>query len=215
MKLPQLRKLIRSAMIFDAKYAVNGEFERLKARFVARGDQMDETLYDDRSSPAISTIHVMIMIALAAKEKRKIRVLDIGNAFLEAEMTGKEVYVEIDQATSRILSMIDNSIGKYLNANGRYTARLDKALYGCIQSAKLWFDKLTSVLSKYGFETNPYDGCVMNKSVNGKQITIGFHVDDLSLTCEENSLLDDVVAYLKSNFREVKEKVILPSNTWE
>ena len=84
MNLSQMRKLIRSAMIFDGKYDVNGNFERLKARLVARGNEMNESLYEDRSSPTISTIHVMIILALAAKERRHIRVVDIGNAFLEA-----------------------------------------------------------------------------------------------------------------------------------
>jgi hypothetical protein len=72
-------------------------FERLKARLVAGGNEMDETLYEDRSSPTISTIHVMIMLSIAAKERRKIRILDIGNAFLEADMkTGEGVYVELE-----------------------------------------------------------------------------------------------------------------------
>ena len=95
MTLPQLRRLIRSALIFDDKYDMNGVFERLKARLVARGNEMGETLYEDRSSPTISTIHVMIMLSIAAREKRKIRILDIGNAYLEASMkSGEDVYVE-------------------------------------------------------------------------------------------------------------------------
>jgi hypothetical protein len=35
--LPQRRRLITSTMILDEKYDVNGAFERLKARSVARG----------------------------------------------------------------------------------------------------------------------------------------------------------------------------------
>ena len=207
MTLPQLRRLIRSGMIFDDKYDMNGVFERLKGRLVARGNEMDDTLYEDRSSPTISTIHVMMILAVAAKERRHIRILDIGNAFLEAEMkSGEDVYVELDKVSSRILSMLDKSIIHLIGEDGKYVAKLDKALYGCIQSAKLWFDKLTNVLKKYGFTTNPCDGCVMNMEVNGKQVTIGFHVDDLLITCEDNKVLDDIVNYLRSEFREVKEK---------
>ena len=207
MSLSQMRKLIRSAMIFDDKYDVNGNFERLKARLVARGNEMDESLYEDRSSPTISTIHVMIILALAAKERRHIRVVDIGNAFLEAEMkSGEDVYVELDEVSSRLLGMIDNSIRPMIGENGKIVARLDKALYGCIQSAKLWFDKLTLVLSEYDFVTNPCDGCVINKMVNGKQITVGFHVDDLLITCEDDNIIDDVIKHLGTKFKEVKEK---------
>lgn len=58
----------------------------------------------------------------------------------------------------------------------------------------------------YGFTTNPCDACVMNKTVNGKEISVGFHVDDLLITCEDDSTIDDVIAHLRSQFREVKEK---------
>jgi len=92
----QTRKLIRSALIFNEKYDVNGKFERLKARLVVRGNEMDERLYEDKSSPTVSTICTMIILAIAAKEKRKTRVLDIGNTFLEADVrAGEEIYVEI------------------------------------------------------------------------------------------------------------------------
>ena len=33
-----------------------------------------------------------------------------------------------------------------------------------------------------GFEVNPYDPCVANKMVNGKQMTICWHVDDLKVS---------------------------------
>lgn len=46
----------------------------------------------------------------------------------------------------------------------------------------------------------------MNKTVNGKQITVGFHVDDLLITCEDDDTIDDLISHLRSVFREVKEK---------
>lgn len=42
--------------------------------------------------------------------------------------------------------------------------------------------------------------------VDGTQITIGFHVDDLLITCADKLLIDDVIKCLQSEFREVKEK---------
>lgn len=76
--------------------------ERLKATLVARGNEMDASLYENRSSPTTSTEHVMMLLAITANEKRNIRVLDIGNAFLEADMKDVEdVYVLFDVTTSR------------------------------------------------------------------------------------------------------------------
>ena len=102
--------------------------------------------------------------------------------------------------------MIDKSLEPLLSPNDIFVGQLNKALYGCIQSARLWFEKLRSVLCAYGFVTIPCDECVMNKNVNGVQITVGFHVDALLMTCIEESILDDVSSYLKENFQEVKEK---------
>ena len=33
-----------------------------------------------------------------------------------------------------------------------------------------------------GFKINPYDPCVLNKMVNGHQMTIYWHVDDLKVS---------------------------------
>ncbi len=33
-----------------------------------------------------------------------------------------------------------------------------------------------------GFEINPYDPCIANKMVNGSQMTIRWHVDDLMMS---------------------------------
>ena len=37
--------------------------------------------------------------------------------------------------------------------------QLDKALYGCVQSALLWYELYSSTLIDMGFELNPYDMC--------------------------------------------------------
>ena len=53
-----------------------------------------------------------------------------------------------------------------------------RALYGCIQSALLWYNLYSKTLVEEGFVINPYDRCVANKVINGNQCTIAFYVDD-------------------------------------
>jgi hypothetical protein len=60
--------------------------------------------------------------------------------------------------------------------------RLQKALYGMMKSALLFYRKLVSELREMGFEINPYDPCVANKMVNETQMTIRWHVDDLMIS---------------------------------
>ena len=40
-------RIIRSSMFLKDKFLASGEFEKLKARLVAGGDQQDKSLYDD------------------------------------------------------------------------------------------------------------------------------------------------------------------------
>ena len=57
--------------------------------------------------------------------------------------------------------------------------QLEKAVYGMMKSALLFYQKLVADLKSLGYEINPYDPCIANKNINGKQMTICWHVDDL------------------------------------
>ena len=51
--------------------------------------------------------------------------------------------------------------------------KLVRAIYGCIQSALLWYNLYVSTLKDMGFKINPYYKCKANKMINGNQCTIG------------------------------------------
>ena len=59
---------------------------------------------------------------------------------------------------------------------------LTKALYGTLQAALLFWQNLSSQLVEWGFVINPYNFCVANKIINGKQCTVVWHVDDLKIS---------------------------------
>jgi hypothetical protein len=69
--------------------------------------------------------------------------------------------------------------------------RLRKALYGMMKSALLFYRKLVSELKMMGFMINPYDPCIANKFVNGSQITLRWHVDNLMIS--HNNMVDIMV----------------------
>jgi hypothetical protein len=46
----------------------------------------------------------------------------------------------------------------------------------------LFYQKLVGDLEKKRFILNPYDPCVANKIVNGKQMTVCWHVDNLKVS---------------------------------
>ena len=55
-------RIIRSQMFLKEKFLPTGEFEKLKARLVAGGNQQDKALYDDLSSPTVSTSAVLSVL---------------------------------------------------------------------------------------------------------------------------------------------------------
>ena len=57
-----------------------------------------------------------------------------------------------------------------------------KALYGLLKAALDFYNKLRSDLEGHGFGINRYDLCMANGMVNGKQMTVIWHVDDLKVS---------------------------------
>ena len=47
---------------------------------------------------------------------------------------------------------------------------------------------------------SPYDECTFNKTINGGQITIQFHVDDLKASHRYHVVLDEFINNLRSVF---------------
>ena len=64
----EVSSIIRSSMFLNRKNFPDGGFEKYKARLVACGDQQDKNLYDDLSSPTVSTSSVFTMLSISAYE---------------------------------------------------------------------------------------------------------------------------------------------------
>jgi len=64
------------------------------------------------------------------------------------------------------------------------------ALYGTLKAALLFYRKLVSELKEHGFKINEYDPCDATKTVNGKQISITWHVDGLKISHMDREVVD-------------------------
>jgi hypothetical protein len=60
--------------------------------------------------------------------------------------------------------------------------KMQKAIYGLLRSALLFYKKLVTDLEGNRFVLNLYDPCVVNKEVNGSQMTVCWHVNDLKMS---------------------------------
>jgi Reverse transcriptase (RNA-dependent DNA polymerase) len=70
---------------------------------------------------------------------------------------------------------------------------LNRALYGCVESAALCYENLRDTMSSLGYERNPHDICVFNKTgKQGLQCTVTVHVDDLLITSVDESMIESL-----------------------
>ena len=59
---------------------------------------------------------------------------------------------------------------------------------------------LSSDLRNKGFVINPYDPCVEKKRVNGKQMMVTCHVDDLNISHVKSSKVTRIIEWLESQY---------------
>jgi hypothetical protein len=68
---------------------------------------------------------------------------------------------------------------------------------------------LTEFLTQeLGFKVNPYDSCVVNKIIDGKQCTILWHVDDLKLSHVKQEVLENIAEKINDKYGQQTPIVI-------
>ena len=79
------------------------------------------------------------------------------------------------------------------------------ALYGTMVASLLYYRKFTHSLKCKGYTMNPYDPCVWNKTIDGKQCTICFHVDDCKISHVSDAVIDQTIERLQKDYESIFE----------
>ena len=88
------------------------------------------------------------------------------------------------------------------NKKGRTILHVEreKALNGTLQAALIFWRNLTSSLQEWEFKINPYDWCITNKTVDRKQMTVVWHVDDLKISNENGYTVESLIRKLSKRY---------------
>ena len=156
----------------------------------------------ETSSPTVSLSSVYMVAAIAAKENRKVGTADVGMAFLNSKLE-REVIMNLESRLASILVEELPSYGEFVNEDGSLTMVLQQALYGLVESSKLWYDTLTGFLKSLGFEPNPKDVCIFNREYEENQLTLALYVDDMIATCSDEAGIDWIFEQLRKKFKDV------------
>lgn len=176
---------------------------RMKGRSVADGSTERERYAGvNTSSPTVSTNALMMSMLIDAWEGRDVACADVPGAYLHADMDSFTL-IRYEGESVDILCKINPDWEDFITIEGGKKVlylRLIKALYGCIKSALLWYELFVTTLQKVGFELNPYDACVANKMIEGKQCTIAWYVDDNKISHMSPAVVTKIIKYIESKF---------------
>ena len=159
---------------------------------------------EESTAPTVSTEAVFLTAVIDAMEGRNVVVLDVPGAFMQAKID-ELVHVRSTGAMVTLLLDIDHEMYKdYVvvekGEQGMYMELL-KALYGTLRAARLFWQKLSKqLIDEWGLTPNQYDDCVVNKMINGQQMTVVWHIDDLKVPHVDAMEVDRFVQQMEETF---------------
>ena len=158
--MPKDRRCVKCKWVFKVKRT--GVF---RARLVACGySQVPGVDFTENFAPVINDVTWRVMLVMMLVFNLKGVLLDVECAFLEGELE-EEVYMDCPEG----LIGVDNKVD---------CLRLEKSIYGLVQSARQWWKKFVKILREIGFEGGYADPCLFTKRDDYGTIFIALYVDD-------------------------------------
>lgn len=158
---------------------------------------------NETSAPTVAIESLMLSCSIDALERRSVTTADIPGAFMQADMD-ETVHMKIEGPLVDLLIQCDpDKYKKYTTIHNGKTiiyVMLEKALYGTLQAAYLFWKDFSGTLTSLGFILNPYDSCVANMEINGSQCTILWHVDDIKVSHIDEAVVDDIIDKLQAKY---------------
>ncbi len=157
---------------------------------------------ENGASPTIATNSIMITAAIDAHEQCDVATIDIPGAFLHA-YNDKETFMLLKGRLAKLMVQVNLQLyQKFVihdkNNQALLYVKLSKAIYGLLKSALLFYRKFVKDLKNYEtpFTINPYDPCIVNAMINGKQMTKTWHINDLKVSHVNPFQITKFAAYL-------------------
>ena len=169
---------------------------------------------EEAASPTVTMESIQITSVIDAIERRDKMTSDVPNAFIQAYVPetkkGEDrIIMKIKGKLVDMLLMLAPEIyGNFVvYENGRKVIYVQvlRAIYGMLTAALHWYNQLRGDMEEEGFVFNPYDPCVANRMVNGKQHTVLFHVDDLKSSHVDPKVNDDFLEFLNRKYGALGE----------
>jgi hypothetical protein len=182
---------------------------KIKGRTCTNGSKQKKYLKHGEtiSSLTVSNEALLGTLVIDALEERDVAIFDVPGAYLQAEMPKeKNMLMKFRDEFVDIMCDVNEEYKQYVteeNSKRVLYVRVLRAIYGCIESALLWYELFSKTLKGLGFEINPYDKCTANKIINGHQCTICWYVDDNKLSHKDPEVVSMILDEIKKHFGEL------------
>ena len=180
----EMYKINPFARVISTKWCYKRKPDRYKARVVARGFLQSPWDVGETHSNVAKLSSVRATLSKAAVKDYNIRQIDIGNAYLCADLSGEHVFCSPPEGRE----------------NPGYVMYLQKALYGLKNSAKAWFDTFSAYLKSLGYSQSHYDDCLWEYKKGNKRLYIIVFVDDC-LVIGDDDYIDDFITKVSKKFK--------------
>ena len=115
--------------------------------------------------------------------------------------------MRLDKTMSEFTVKTNPEYSQFRDRNGAVTVLLRKALYGCVQSAALWYGNLGRTLRRLEYVRNETDICVYSREgKDGVQCMLCIHVDDLQITSVNKRTISELTEGLRTGYGEITLK---------
>jgi hypothetical protein len=145
----------------------------------------------------------MLSAVIEVMEERDVATADTPGAFMQADID-EVAHVKFEGEMAEMLVKLDPALCRKFvkDKNGKTVLHVEllKALCGTLKAALLFWKLLSSKLVSWGFEINPCDWCVANKTTDGKQCTVLWHVDDLKMSHVDSAAVSTVIGMIDEKF---------------
>ena len=90
-----------------------------------------------------------------------------------------------------------------------------KSLYGCMESALLWYDLYLNTLTSQRFLINPYDRCIANSTTQDKQCTVAWYVYKKKVSHLDEEVNTKVIKTISEHFGNLKVSSNKKHKSWK
>ena len=106
---------------------------------------------------------------------------DVSSAYPHGHMRSAMpmVYYLLDRAVTMLIAESHGRWSQHVLEDSTCIMKIERALYGLIESAKLWYEEFTGFLKNLGFLPNPYDHAY-STWITRERLT---HFDDCFMDC--------------------------------